>query len=437
MRVLVAAMPFAGHALPMASVAAELVRRGHEVVAYTGAKYAPRFTATGATWLRWEEAPDFDDATLSATFPQVSDGRGLRAVVANLEHVFFRTGTGQARDLLAAGPFDVLVSDQLAIGSALTAERTGTPWAAVSLVPVGLPSRDLPPMGLGLLPATGPLGRARDAVLRRAMALTLGRRLDGVMADVRRSLDLPETHLPAMEAFYSPQLVVAHGVPELDYPRSDLPPQVHFAGQLAPPPAGGPAPSWWAAAVDDPRPLVHVTQGTYDLAPDDLLVPALSGLADADVVVAAATGGAPLPADRVPANAWQAEFLPYDELLPRASVMVTNGGWGGVLAGLAAGVPLVVAGATLDKPEIARRVAWSGAGLDLRTGRPSPAKVRAAVERVLAEPSFAERARAIGASLARHGGVATAGDLIERLAETRAPVHRVAPDPWARSLTSP
>src|SRR3954447_4427586 len=36
-RGLVAAMPFAGHAQPMAAVAAELVRRGHDVVAYTGA----------------------------------------------------------------------------------------------------------------------------------------------------------------------------------------------------------------------------------------------------------------------------------------------------------------------------------------------------------------------------------------------------------------
>ena len=75
----------------------------------------------------------------------------------------------------------------------------------------------------------------------------------------------------------------------------------------------------------------------------------------------------------MPANAHQASFLPYDRLLPRTSVTVTNGGWGGVLASLAAGVPLVVAGGTLDEPEIARRVAWSGAGVDSRTGSPRPA----------------------------------------------------------------
>ncbi|SFO53847.1 UDP-glucoronosyl and UDP-glucosyl transferase [Geodermatophilus obscurus] len=111
-------------------------------------------------------------------------------------------------------------------------------------------------------------------------------------------------------------------------------------------------------------------------------------------------------------------------------MVVTNGGWGGVLASLGAGVPLVVAGGTLDKPEIARRVARSGAGVDLRTGRPSPRQVAAAVDRVLADPGHRERAAAVAASLARHGGAAAAADLLERLVRDGGPVHRPDADPW-------
>src|SRR6185312_6337243 len=95
---------------------------------------------------------------------------------------------GQARDILAAGPFDLLVSDQLAIGSGLAAERSGTPWASVGISPLALPSRDVPPIGFALLPARGPAGRLRDAVLRRMSQLLLGRRLDAVTAEVRASL---------------------------------------------------------------------------------------------------------------------------------------------------------------------------------------------------------------------------------------------------------
>jgi UDP:flavonoid glycosyltransferase YjiC (YdhE family) len=69
--------------------------------------------------------------------------------------------------------------------------------------------------------------------------------------------------------------------------------------------------------------------------------------------------------------------------------------------------------------------------VDLRTGRPSASAVRTAVQRVLAEPRYRDRARVVGESLARHGGAAAAGELLERLAGSRAPVLRAA-DPWAR-----
>jgi UDP:flavonoid glycosyltransferase YjiC (YdhE family) len=351
----------------MRSLARTLVERGHEVVAYTGKRYGDGFSAAGARLLTWQHAPDFDDSDLRATFPEVTDGRGPRAVTANLEHVFLRTGAGQARDILEAGPFDVLVSDQLAIGSTLASELSGTPVASVAITPLVLPSRDLPPQGMALRPMRGPVGRTRDAVLRTVTGALLAR-LDRVLGEVRGSLGLASSAVGALDAFYSSQLVIAHGVPELEYPRSDLPPQVHFVGQLAPVPVGTTVPSWWdEVAAGDSR-VVHVTQGTYDVDPRDLLLPALEGLADLDVRVAVATGGATPARGRGAAERAAGSVPPLRPLLPRTSVMVTNGGWGGVLASLAAGVPLVVAGGTLDKPEIARRVAWSGVGVDLRTG---------------------------------------------------------------------
>jgi UDP:flavonoid glycosyltransferase YjiC (YdhE family) len=165
---------------------------------------------------------------------------------------------------------------------------------------------------------------------------------------------------------------------------------------------------------------VHVTQGTVSNAVvDDLLVPAVRGLADEDVLVVAATGRDPAPLlaalGTPPANLRVAPFLPYDRLLPRTAAMVTNGGYGGVHAALRHGVPLVVGGRTEEKVEVAARVAWSGAGIDLKAQRPRPAAVRGAVRRVLTEPRFRAGAAAIGADIRAADGEAALVAALARL----------------------
>lgn len=46
------------------------------------------------------------------------------------------------------------------------------------------------------------------------------------------------------------------------------------------------------------------------------------------------------------ANARVVEYVLFDELLPRADLLVTNGGFGGTQLAFAAGVPLVMCGTT-------------------------------------------------------------------------------------------
>ena len=119
----------------------------------------------------------------------------------------------------------------------------------------------------------------------------------------------------------------------------------------------------------------------------------------------------------VPSNTRVAGFLPYAELLPRVDVAVTNGGWGGTLAMLAHDIPLVIAGGDLDKPEIASRVAWTGAAVNLKTGTPTAAQVAAAVDRVTTDPSYRDAAARVGAQLRSLGGAARAAELLEQLAQ--------------------
>lgn len=435
-RVMVTVMPFAGHVGPLRPVVQELVERGHEVRVHTGRRYLEPFRSAGAHVVPWQAATDFDEDDVPATFPAVGDGRGPRQLLANLRHVFVGTAGGQARDLAAAHtaePWDVLLGDTTCFGAGLAAELTGAPWASISVVPLILPSRDLPPGGFALRPGRGRLGRLRDAGLRAVSERVVGRALGGAYAEARREAGLPAGGPRVTAAPFSPELLLVTSVPRLEYPRGDLPPHVHLVGRMpAPPPTSAALPDWWPETAHD-RPVVHVTQGTYNTDPRDLLLPTLEALADEPVLVVATTGrrgqvGLGRP---VPDNARTTDFLPYDELLPRTAVVVSNGGWGGVTAALAGGVPLVVAGGDIDKPEIAARVAAAGAGIDLRTGTPTAGSVREAVRRVLHEPRYAQAAAEVAADFARHDGPREVAALLQRLAMGRTPVHRAAPDPWA------
>jgi MGT family glycosyltransferase len=230
-----------------------------------------------------------------------------------------------------------------------------------------------------------------------------------------------------LDTLISPFLYLQGTVPAFEYPRSDLPDQVHFVGPLLPdaPDAFTP-PSWWKE-LQRTRPVVLVTQGTVANDPRLLIAPTLNALADEPVLVIATTG-APIDAalealgGKVPANARLEPFVPYGELLPHVSALVTNGGYGGLQQALAHGVPIVVAGATEDKPETAARVAWSGAGIRLRAQSPEPQRIKRAVLKLFDDQSYTRRAGEIAAEMRRYDAPRTSADLLEQLAGTRQPV---------------
>ncbi|MCD5347031.1 hypothetical protein [Agromyces sp. S2-1-8] len=246
--VMIAVTPFHGHAAPMAAVAAAFVEAGHSVRVDTGEAYAARFEAVGAEVLRWRTAPDFDEHDLAATFPALAGRKGPRQLLLNVEHLFVRTGSGQFDDLraaFAARPWDVIVAESTSLGAALVAESTGTPWATVALTPLTLPSIALPPPGLALRPARGGPGRARDRLLHRVARLVT-RPIQRAYAEQRLAAGLPPTATTFDEACYSPQLVCANGVAELENPRPEASGRLRSVGRLARPGDDDlERPDWW------------------------------------------------------------------------------------------------------------------------------------------------------------------------------------------------
>jgi MGT family glycosyltransferase len=436
-RILLGTIPIAGHVAPLLSIARALIARGHELVWYTGAKYQALVAGSGATPARFTHARDFDDAAYDGTFPGRSELKGIAQLRYDLRHVFVEGITGQLADLAALQrelSADLLLMDPGLVGGALHAELSGTPNVVVGVVPLPCSSRDTAPFGPGLAPRADTIGQVRNAVLNTLVQRVLLRDVQKRWNELRREHGLPPTSWWIDAGIRGAALYLQPTIAAFEYPRRDLPANVRFIGPLPVRPALVPEhPDFWHE-LHGTRPVVHVTQGTLANANPDLIAPAIAGLADEDALVVVATGGrdpASLGLSRVPGNVRVARFFDYGELLPRLSVMVTNGGYGGVQLALSHGVPLVVSGVTEDKAEVAARVAWSGAGIDLRAQRPSPAAVREAVKKVLANPGFRQRARTLASEYARHDAVSTAVDAIERTltqhAPSRPPASRATP----------
>lgn len=228
----------------------------------------------------------------------------------------------------------------------------------------------------------------------------------------REVIGTPPRHF-ALNWLSSADAIVQFTVPAFEYPRPDAMVPITFAGPVIGRRESD-VPAWWSD-LDSGRPVVLVTQGTIaNVDVDELIRPTIQAFAETETLLIVTTGGRPVTDLGVlPTNVRAAEFLPYDRLFPRVDAVVTNGGYGGVHFALANAVPVIVAGAGEDKPEVAARVAWSGVGINLRTGRPKPAAIAEAVRRVLGEQSYRAAAETVARQIAQADGVdallATAG----------------------------
>ncbi|HEY4047184.1 MAG TPA: nucleotide disphospho-sugar-binding domain-containing protein, partial [Acidobacteriaceae bacterium] len=203
--------------------------------------------------------------------------------------------------------------------------------------------------------------------------------------------------------------------------------KVRYIGYIPPTPGQHPLPDWWQK-LDKTKRLVLVTQGTvanWNLG--QLIGPTLRGLSEErDLLVLATTGGKPaeaIPLD-IPANARIAPFLPYEQVLPRIDLLITNGGYGTVNMALAHGVPIVCAGLTEDKEEVSANLQWSGGGIDLRTNEPTPEAIRTAARKILDSSVYRARAKELAQEFASHDTEAEVLALLQACVE--APVNALS-----------
>jgi UDP:flavonoid glycosyltransferase YjiC (YdhE family) len=150
----------------------------------------------------------------------------------------------------------------------------------------------------------------------------------------------------------------------------------------------------------------------------------IDALAGEELDAVLTTGHHRLPPELppLPDNFRHEPYLPGLAMAARCDLLIHHGGYGSCQTGLHAGKPAVILPTYSERESNARKLAALGAAEVVEVARHRGRKsvdagaLRAAVRRVLATPSYGERARALGDSLRACGGPVRAAELIERFA---------------------
>ncbi len=371
-RILIVTVDGGGNVPPAIAIGAALERRGHRVRFLGHPHQAPQIEGAGLRFEPFERARPFSRLVAKPT------------LLSLLQWPRLGTDPGIGEDLLAAidrEPVDAVVIDCLLPGSLRVAKRTGLPVVLLlhSLSAFWLRQWSPPnPVGLwNRLRGVSPLGSKAALVLLPTLA-----ELDPIAPGATRLADEVAQTGPAL-----------------------------------------PSPPVSEAAPRDERPTILVSLSTASFAGQDAVLQRVLDAIGALPVQAIVTTGAIDPAElRAPANAELLAYARHEEVMPRVTAVVGHGGHATTMLALAHGLPLVILPLSpmLDQPLVASRVAAEGAAIRLSTTTPV-AGIRAAIERVLADPGYREAASRLGRSIRDADGAADAASRIESLVvpETR------------------
>lgn len=414
------AYPAYGHNSDMIHISSNLVKHGFKVYFVSGSDFEGPIKESGAEYI---------ENTINFITPEWLKGLstldGIDSFLFALKEVFLKsTATGfpllkttleRVRD---ENPGREVIIFHESMASSVVPYFYGAPWPkGYDQLPkiinfhttINLEqSREVFPLG----PALPPARSDRERTLVKEMwnsviskSGPLNHYASKIYTELGSTSDVTDFYLDRLMTIGEVTLLPYS--PSMEFPRSDLNPKIKFIGTLPVKPIRPDLvyPPWWAeieanarlpAASTDQKKVVFVTQGTVTVDYTELLIPTLRALDSRDDLIVIATLGSrgkTLPDDvKVGANVRVIDYFSYDAVLQKADVFVSNAGFGTYSHGVVHGVPMVLAGAKLDKADVSARAEYCGVAIDLKTQRPSQAALAEAIDKVLREPKYKNRA---------------------------------------------
>jgi zeaxanthin glucosyltransferase len=408
------APPTIGHLNPMVALGMELQRRGHAVVVFTVADGARQLAGIPLEVMTIGSVPFPPGAVEEtyATLGRLSGREGLRCSVD-----YFRREQAMLLDelsqALTSAGIDVLLVDQLSPAAGTVAERLGLPFITLcNALPVNREAA-VPPYFTGWRPSRRHWARWRNQ-LGNALLDRLTEPLWRDLQEQRKALGLVP-HRRREEAA-SPLLQLAQLPQAFDFPRERLAPHFHYVGRLADPSGREPllrdaVPFPWERL--DGRPLIYASLGTLQNGRPDIFEEIAAACAPVEAQLVISMGNPASQPLKLPGDPLVVAYAPHQQLIERASLVITHAGLNTTLTALGAGVPVLAIPITNEQPGIAARLAACGAGRVLPLKRLRAATLQALVEEMLANPSYREQAQRLQVENQAAGGVSRAADLME------------------------
>lgn len=413
MKIELLAPPYSGHLHPVLAIARALQPR-HAVTVLSTPGAQPAIAACG---LHGEAVLSSEDeaglwALANPPRPVRSNPLRLHAQVRQTLRLMVRLRAALVERWSLHRP-DLVIADFTLPTAGLLAADLGVHWWTSLPSPCVLETPDGPPAYVGgLLPAKGVFDAVHHAAARRLTRL-FKRGVHALHGAEMRALGLPAMYRgDGSEAVYSPECILALGVPELEF-ASRWPAALHFVGpMLCTPPLHGAPPPF----VEGARHLL-VTAGTHlDWAKRDLTA-AATALArqHPDWQVHVSHGRVGVVARSVPdapPNLHTLAFVDYERFLGHYDLVLHHGGAGVMYHALRAGVPSIVHPLDYDQFDHAARLQARDAGLWLRRLDDLPAAFERATGDLSVFAGLPDLQRAVRARIDAHPLV----HLVDRLA---------------------
>ena len=419
-RIVLACWGSYGDLFPYLGIAAELKARGHTPAVATCPLYRELIETAGLDFQ--PVRPDLDPLDTGLITRVMDPARGSEVVVREMLVPHLQESYDDLVE--ATRGADLLVSHPVTFAAPIVATERGLPWLASALSPVSFFSvydfPVLPPYeALGALTRRSRLAaRAFLALAKRATAPWTA-----PVRAFRAQHGLRDEHLgdPLYQGQFSPHGTLALFSPIFGPPQPDWPALTTATGFVF---YNRPIamPDRLADFLAAGTPPIVFTLGSSAVgAPGAFYqesVKAAAALGRRAVLLVGRYAPA-LTQAGVPDDMLVVDVAPHDAVFPHAAVTVHHGGIGTTGQALRAGQPTLVVPHAHDQPDNAARVTRLGVGRTLDARHYDAERATRALDHLLNERSYAERAADVGRALRTERGAATACDAIERVAAGR------------------